>query len=347
MRTVLSHVHFPAAALTAFYSGETDALDKHLARPLLEAGIDLAQLDIGGDWVPRVINTAAENYFWNAMNNLDMCLHQLEQGARHFTLVRSADDLAQAQREKRAGFLLCLGGGRPLEGKPNLNLLSNLRLFHRLGVRVVQPAGYGRNRLADGVAEARTKGRLSYFGEEVVGEMDRLSMLIDTAAITDEGFAHIADLTESPLLNSRANCAALSAHPLNISDRRIKRLASGGGVVCLSFYADLLAKDKLRPDLTDLVNHIEHIAQLVGIDCIGLGGDISGLESLTPTRYERHPGRVNGLTFSARENDYGDGLDSWKQLRRIRDELAKRNYSDAQIQAIMGGNLLRLYRSIL
>ncbi len=347
MTRALSHVHFPEQALTSYYSCATKALDNYLALPLLQAGIDLVQLDLGGDWVPRVINAASENYFWNAMNNLDMCLYQQEQGSEHFVIATTKKQLEEAQQNNQVALVLCLGGGRPLEGKPNLNVLSNLRLFHRLGVRVVQIAGYGRNRLADGVAEARTKGQLSYFGEEVIAEMDRLGMLIDTAAINDEGFAHIMKLTQSPLLNSRANCAALSSHPLNLTDERIKQIAATKGVIGLSFYADLLAKDKLSPGAEDLIAHIEHLAEIGGIDCVGLGGDIAGLASKTPTRYERHPGLVNGLTFTERANDYGIGLDSWQNLVVIADRLGQKNYKDEQIQAIMGGNLRRLYQQIL
>lgn len=347
MNRTLSHVHFPEQALTAFYSSEANALDNHLAQPLLQAGINLVQLDLGGDWVARVINAASENYFWNAMNNLDMCLYQQEQGSQHFVIATTKRQLEEAQQNSQVALILCLGGGRPLEGKPNLNVLSNLRLFHRLGVRVVQIAGYGRNRLADGVAEARTKGRLSYFGEEVIAEMDNLGMLIDTAAINDEGFAHIRELTQSPLLNSRANCAALSSHPLNLTDERIKQLAATKGVIGLSFYADLLAKDSSSPGVEDLIAHIEHLAEIGGVECVGLGGDIAGLDSNTPTRYERHPGLVNGLTFTERTNDYGEGLDSWQNLAALADRLGQKNYKDKQIEAIMGGNLRRLYHQIL
>lgn len=344
--SILAHAHIPAKAATAFYSGEQRVLDNYFALPLIKAGIGAVHLDLGGDWVPRVINAAAENYFWNAMNTLDMCLHQLEEGAEHFTIARSAIEVLEAGRQGKVAFILSLGGGRPLEGKPNLNLLSNLRLFARLGVRVVQIAGHGRNRLADGVAEARTRGRLSYFGEEVIKEMDRLHLLIDTAAITDEGLEHIIEMSQSPLLSSRSNCAALSPHPLNLTDQRIRKIAATKGIIGLSFYADLLAADKAKPGVDDLVAHIEHIAALVGVATVSLGGDISGLDMPNPTRYERHPGLVNGLRFTERENDYGEGLASWERLDLIAAALARKNYREEDIAAIMGDNLLRLYGGV-
>ena len=353
---ILAHAHIPQQALTDFYQRGRFAFGARLAQPLLKAGIGAVHLDLGGDWVPRVLNTASENYFWNAMSNLDVLLHQAEhsgdksdngQDAAKWRLARRASDLEQAQQNHQLGIILALGGGRPLEGKPNLNLLSNLRHFYRLGVRVVQLAGYGRNRLADGVAEARTKGRLTYFGKDVVAEMERLGMLIDTAAINDEGFAHICELTRMPLLNSRANCAALSDHPLNLSDARIKALAQRGGVMALSFYADLVAKNRRDPDLADLIRHIDHIADLVGVECIALGGDISGLATPTPTRYERHPGLVNGIRFTERANDYVAGLDSEAGISTILEALAQKNYKEEEIAAIACSNLWRLYKKIL
>ena len=342
--------------LTDFYQHGRFTLGERFARPLLQAGIRAVHLDLGGDWVPRVLNTASENYFWHAMSNLDVLLYQAEhkkakdangRDASAWYLARGTADLERVQDNKQLAIVLALGGGRPLEGKPNLNLLSNLRHFYRLGVRVVQLAGYGRNRIADGVAEARTKGRLTYFGKDVVAEMERLGMLIDTAAINGEGFAHICELTQMPLLNSRANCAALSDHPLNLSDARIKTLARRGGVMALSFYADLVAKKKRDPGLDDLVRHIEHIADLAGVECIALGGDVSGLATQTPTRYERHPGLVNGIRFTERANDYVAGLNSPVGASAILEALAKKNYKDEDIAAIAGGNLLRIYRKIL
>ena len=351
MKGVMTHVHLPEEVINDFHQFGKFSLSEKLLVPLRVAGVEVFQLDLGGDWVSRVLNTASENYFWHAMNGVDLILSEHEQNttAADWVLVKSKADLAAARQAGQSAVILALGGGRPLEGKANLNLLSNLRHFHRFGVRVVQLAGYGRNRLADGAAEARTKGKLAYFGVAVVEEMTRLRMLIDTAAINDQGFAHIADLTSMPLINSRANCAQLSKHPLNLSDERIKKLAATGGVMGLSFYADLIAptaKYSKQPTVADLVNHIEHIAELVGVKHIAIGGDISGIDSPTPTRYERHPGLVNGIKFSERANDYAAGLDQLDGIKLIAEELERRNYKASDIEAILGGNMLRLYNEV-
>ncbi len=353
-KITLAHAHIPEQICADFYATGKYSLGKHLAQPMLAAGISRLGLDLGGDWVTRVLNTASENYFWNAMNYLDVVLRQQEaqteeeqKDSGQWYLIRCRADLDLSRHPEKLGILLCLGGGRPLEGKANLNTLSNLRHFWRLGVRAVQLSGYGRNRIADGVAEARTRGRLTYFGKDVVAEMERLGMVIDTAAINNEGFDHIRQLTDMPLLNSRANAAVVCPHPLNLTDERIKHLAAGGGVMALSFYADLIARDKKSPDVGDLVRHIEHIAGLVGTKHIALGGDISGMHTKTPTRYERHPGLVNGIAFTERDNDYAEGLDSPAGAEKVRDALTKLNYKSEDIAAITGGNLLRVYATVL
>ena len=359
--SILAHIHLPEKVINDFHQFRKFSLNEELVMPLLDAGVGIFHLDVGGDWVTRVLNTASENYFWNAMNGMDILLCDQENqqnnkennspnnspGDSKWLPVLKYDDIASAAKQQKAGVIIALGGGRPLEGKANLNLLSNLRHFHRFGVRVVQIASHGRNRSADGVAEKRTKGRLTYFGVDVVKEMTRLGMIIDSAAITDEGFTHITELTDAPLLNSRANCAALSEHPLNLSDERIKQLAATGGVMAVSFYADLIAVDKKQVEVADLVNHIEHIAALVGIEHVAIGGDVSGIDSPTPTLYERHPGIVNGIKFSERSNDYAQGLDKPQGITLIIEEMQKRNYKEDDINKVMSGNLDRIYRKVL
>lgn len=353
MNRIMTHVHLPEEVTNDFHQFSKFTMAEKLVRPLRDVGVNIFHLDMGGDWVARVLNTASENYFWNAMNGVDLILSELEQGQSkdsNWMLVKNIADLDTVTNTEVSGIILCLGGGRPLEGKANLNLLSNLRHFHRFGVRVVQLSGYGRNRSADGVAEQRTHGKLSYFGCAVVEEMLRLNMLIDTSAINDEGFAHIVELLgdkKLPLINSRANCKALSDHPLNLSDTRIKQLVATGGVMGLSFYADLVALSNNSPTIDDLVAHIKHLSDLVGVEHIAIGGDISAIDSPTPTRYERHPGLVNGLAFKERTNDYVEGCDKLTAIELIAEKLLQSNYKEDDIQAILGGNMLRIYRQVL
>ena len=347
MDRVMTHLNLPEEVINDFHQFGKFTLAEKLLKPLSSAGVGIFHLDLGGDWVSRVLNTASENYFWNAMNSLDLILSEREHDDSTWVLVRNIEDISHARSKGQSAVILALGGGRPLEGKANLNLLSNLRHFYRGGVRVVQLAGHGRNRLADGMAEARTHGKLSYFGKDAVEAMVQMGMIIDTAAINDEGFEHITELTDAPLLNSRACAAKISAHPLNLSDERIKKLAAGGGVMGLSFYADLIAVDKDEPSVADLVKHVQHICDLVGVGHIAIGGDISSIDSPTPTRYERHPGLVNGIRFRERKNDYAGGLDNFAGINLIAEELDKLNYKSEDIAAILGGNMLRLYKEIL
>ena len=347
MNRVITHLNLPEEVINDFHQFGKFSLHEKLLDPLSSEGVRFFHLDLGGDWVSRVLNTASENYFWNAMNGLDLILSELEHDDSNWISVRSWNDISHAQEKNQSAVILALGGGRPLEGKANLNLLSNLRHFYRSGVRVIQIAGHGRNRLADGVAEARTHGKLSYFGKDVVDEMTKMGMIIDTAAINNEGFCHITELTDMPLINSRTGASALSSHPLNLSDDRIKKLAATGGVMGLSFYADLIAVDKDEPGVEDLVRHIDHICSLVGAEYLAIGGDISSIDSPTPTRYERHPGLVNGIRFRERKNDYAKGLAGFGGINLIGEELDKRGYKEEEIVAILGGNMLRLYKEIL
>ncbi len=338
--------------------------------PLLRAqGVNVVNLAVGGDHVAQILYSASEHRFWDAHKKLDVLHSELEAGCQSFVLCKTAVDIDRALAEKKIGVLATIAGGRVLHGKSNLNLLSSLRSLYRLGLRGVQLTGNSRNRLGDGVGQQRSRGKLTGFGEQVVKEAARLGMVIDTAQLSDYGFYDLLNLTDSPIIDSHSCAAAVSPHPRNLSDDRLRAIAERGGVVGVSFRAALVDQHKDSPSVLDLLAHIDYISDLVGIEHVALGPDycayqtpvdrqaVKGFSNLgpdfcafdrkTPVQSEKYPGYIEGVWYGLRPSDFVNGLDEYQDFPRITEALLTQGYSSDECRLILGENFLRVYRAVL
>jgi membrane dipeptidase len=234
------------------------------------------------------------------------------------TVVLGDDDIGRvlSAGADQVAAVLAVEGGEALEGS-----LAVLRTLYRLGVRSLGLTWNGRNELADGVGEAGSDGGLTDFGRTVVAEMNRLGMLIDLAHIAERGFRDVLEVSEKPIIVSHANVRSRCDHPRNLTDAQIKALAARGGVLGITFVPDFV--DRSKPSLDRVLDHIEHVIQIGGPDCVGFGSDFDGFQGCLP-----------GLEHAGRMGNLGAGL-------------RKRGYSEADIAKILGGNLLRVLREIL
>lgn len=353
----------------AAVSGEEHVFDR-VYKPVLERqGVNLIHLAVGGDHVAQVIYSASELRFWDAHKKLDVLNSELEAGCESFVLCRTAADIDRALNEEKFAILATIDGGRVLQGKQNLNLRSSLRSLYRLGLRGLQLTGNGRNRLADGVAQTRSRGKLTGFGEQVVREADRLGMVIDTAQLSNHGFFDLIEVTQNPVIDSHSCAAAICDHPRNLNDARIRAIAERGGVIGLSFWATLVNQEKERPDVADLLHHVDHIAHLVGIEHLALGPDfcayqtpvnrevVRGFANLgpdfcafdrkTPTQSEKYPGWIEGVWYGKRSSDFIAGIEEHEAFPTITAALLDHGYSETECRLILGENFLRVYRQVI
>jgi membrane dipeptidase len=232
------------------------------------------------------------------------------------TPATSSDEVVDAKRKGMVAGLLSIEGADVIEGK-----IEMLRVFHRLGVRMVGLVHSLRNQLADGVTDRRTGGGLSELGTQAVEELNRLGMIVDVSHINDEGFWDVLDHTKHPVIASHSNSRAVCSHPRNMTDEMIVALAENGGVMGMNF-----APSFVHPTLATLqgvVDHIDRIVDLVGPDHVGLGSDFDGIPS-TPV-----------------------GLEDVTRMPYITEELVNREYSEVDIKKILGGNHLRLMKKVM
>lgn len=258
-----------------------------------------------------------------AMETLDIFYAECEKNRDEIVPVTSYEEIVKANEAGKIAALLSIEGADVIEGS-----LGSLRMLYRLGVRIVGLVHSIRNLLADGVEDSRTNGGLSELGVQVVHELVRLGIIIDVSHLSDAGFWDLIELVKEPIIASHSNCRSLCNHPRNLTDDQIRALAERDGVIGMNFAPFFIVPDeKLRSgaiaNVERLVDHIDHIAELVGPDHVGLGSDFDGIPS-TPA-----------------------GLEDVSKMMSITQELARREYSEEDVKNILGNNHLRVFREII
>ena len=264
-----------------------------------------------------------------------------------FILVRTAADILKAKREKKFGVLLgtqdsCMVG-------PELDRLAQLK---KDGVMTVQLTYNLRNLAGDGSLEPANSG-LSNLGRDTIRRIETEKLLLDLAhggaRTIDEAIAY----ARRPLVISHTGARALIDHPRNVSDAAIKAVADKGGVVGVYFMPYLASN--MHPAAADVIAHVEHIARVAGEDHVGIGTDNGVLPlQLDPEskrkldEWQRQriklgiaaPGEAVGVY------PYVADYNSVDRYKRFAADLAKRGWSEARLEKLMGGNFLRVYREV-
>ena len=318
---------------------------KNYHLPLLQkGGVKALLLIIGGDNSSMIKGT--DMMLLGAIEILDTFYQELEECPDVMQLCTRSSDIDHALDQGKVAVILGLEGGRALEGRPGQDSLSCLRTFYRLGVRSIQLTGNGRNRLADGIAEEHTQGGLSRFGISVIKEMSRLGMIIDLSHLSPAGVRDVLDLTQGPIVASHSNARSVCDHPRNLTDEIIKKIAERDGIVGLTLFSTLINKDKELATVEDLADHIDHIAELVGVEHVGLGPDFSEF-SIRISQWTGMRGNMEGMQYGDKENYFHPELKDWTHFPNISRCLLKRGYSGEAIGKVMGENFLRVYKRVL
>src|SRR5712691_4935559 len=306
-----------------------------------------------------------------ARHTFDLIDSVYEQAARHpdrMMMAFSAADIERAHKQHKLAALMGIEGGHSIENDIHL-----LRSYYRLGVRYMTLSWSNTNEWADSSGDiedpkVQHHNGLTDFGRQVVLEMNRLGMMVDISHVADKTFWDVIATTKAPVIASHSSARALVNHPRDMTDDMLRAVAKNGGTVQVNFFSGFLDEDyrkameaqskdqaaaiqkyidslkaqgkpinyieidrmgrewmaKIpRPPLKSLIDHIDHIAKVAGVDHVGLGSDFDGVSGATP-----------------------QGIDSAADLPKITQALLDRGYSAADINNILGGNLLRVFRQV-
>lgn len=242
-----------------------------------------------------------------------------------------------------AGVEAALGEGKialvlAMESMPGLDeSVELISTVHRLGVRVASIAHFGRTPLADGSAEDATGSGLTSRGVEALREMERLGIVFDVSHLGASGVAHVLELATKPVMATHSSARALRDHHRNLTDEQLRGVAATGGVVCVNFFAPFLAEKPEDMTLDRLLDHIEHVADVAGIDHVGLGPDFIReiMDDLTPPCCEDD----DPLGLDARASI--PGLEGPTGLPMVTEGLLARGLPEKDVAKIIGGNVHR------
>jgi len=292
-----------------------------------KAGLDMLVFAIGGD--SQLHANYADQPLRGTLENLDG-LRQEIAAAGEVRLIRHREDLPTAPGGPFA-LMLTLEGGRPIEGS-----LGLLRTLFELGLRMMQPVWNYRNELGDGAMEARTGGGLSQAGVAVIQEVNRLGIVLDVAHFAPSGFWQVLEINRGPLVCSHANAAAVTPHPRNLADDQIRAVASTGGVVGLQHSPGRV--HATEPTLERLLDHLDHMARVAGIEHVGIGLDLAGKTGSRPPKDER---------FATTEPKALIGFETVEEFPNLIEGILRRGYKPADASKILGGNFLRVFNHVI
>lgn len=275
-----------------------------------------------------------------------------------FAIATSPDEIEQQFAKGLISLPLGMENGAPINDD-----LSELERFHKRGIRYITLTHSKSNAISDSsYDENRQWGGLSSFGEIVVGEMNRLGIMVDISHVSDDAFYDVIKLTKAPVIASHSSLRTFTpGFERNMDDAMVKALAKNGGVIMINYgstFVDVksrewsdtrsaaleaaeteMGKDSQKykdfeesyrerhpfpfSTLDKVIEHIDYAVKLVGIDYVGLGSDYDGVGDSLPT-----------------------GLKDVASYPNLIQGLLDKEYSEADIKKILSGNLLRVWRQV-
>jgi membrane dipeptidase len=227
--------------------------------------------------------------------------------------------------------------------------LDRLRLFYDLGIRIIQLTYNVRNLIGSGCTE-RADGGLSLFGIEVVKRMNQLGIIVDLSHCGYQTTMDGIEVSTSPVAVTHSFSRKLFDHDRGKTDEQIQALAAKHGyfgVVTVPFFLSDLSQNEAT--LNDVLDHIEHVAGIMGIDKVGIGTDNPGppLEPLVTKLRELSVAMGFRKEHQVIPDAVLQGYKDRREWPNITRALVSRGYTDVEIKGILGGNFLRLFKEVV
>lgn len=289
------------------------------------------------------------------LEQIDVMKRLIVRYPQDLQFAESADDVTRAWKAGRIASLLGMEGGHQIGGS-----LGALRQMYALGVRYMTLTHFRNNGWADSATDAPLHHGLTPFGRDVVREMQRLGMLVDLSHVSADTMRDALKVARAPVMFSHSSAAAIDASPRNAPDDVLAMLKANGGIIMVNTYppyvseevrhwsatraaeeargkslnpgdpaaaAAVLAawvKSHPRPQatLSQIADHVDHIAKLIGVDHVGLGGDFDGIEVTS------------------------QGMEDVSTYPALLTELARRGWSQADLEKLASGNMMRVLRAV-
>jgi membrane dipeptidase len=243
---------------------------------------------------------------------------------KQFLRIDRATDFARAKAEGTIGIVI----GQ--QNSEHFQSVNDVDRFYALGQRVSQLT-YRGNRIGGGSSDAVDRG-LTEFGSSIVARMNQVGMAVDISHCADRTSIEAIEASTRPVLVTHSNCRKLVPNsPRCKTDDAIRKMAAKGGVMGVTMVRGFVSASG-PATMATVLDHVDHIARLVGVEHVGVGSDVDLDGRDLPTR-------------SPRKYDL-DGIDYSKKIYDLTEGLVRRNYSTQDIELILGGNFQRALASM-
>ncbi|MFZ4381466.1 MAG: dipeptidase [Sandarakinorhabdus sp.] len=350
------HNDWPGALRSSFgeawWQQDLKSDSRQYKRPLMTDIPRLHQGRVGGQfwsvYVPATVTGPAA--VKATIEQIDIVRGFVAKYPADFELAGTAADISRIQKTGKVASLMGVEGGSQID-----NSLPVLRMYHALGVRYMTLTHTKHNDWADSANEPARPQPLSAYGQAVIREMNRIGMLVDLSHVSPGTMKAVLGVAKAPLIFSHSSARAIADHVRNVPDDVLPLVKANGGVVMVTYVPGFInaptqaweaartgerqrlqalyiadparqgtamaawdAKNPAPPvGIKDVADHVAHLVKAMGVDHVGIGGDLDGIGS-TPTGLE--------------------GVETYPALIA---ELLRRGYSEADCEKIAGGNLLR------
>lgn len=304
--------------------GDVGTLRNHWLEELRQGGINVQVMPVSAEG-------SSELALRSTLRQLAATHREIQANLDSVQLCLDGSSIREAVAAGRIAMVLAMEGASALGDDPDL-----VRLFDMMGVRIISFTHLGRSFLADGSGEDATGSRLTRAGVGTLREIERHGILFDVTHLGQAGVSHVLELATRPVIATHSVARALHDHHRNLIDEHLAGIASTGGVVCANAVPGFV--DPTNPTLDRMVDHIEHMVEIAGIEHVGLGADFCS--------------EIFKWAYSDASNLMIEGIDARQKLDNfwaarhtplLTQALEGRGFTEDEIRAIMGENLLRLF----
>ncbi|HLJ51546.1 MAG TPA: membrane dipeptidase [Bryobacteraceae bacterium] len=254
--------------------------------------------------------------------------------------IGTGSDFMKAKTSGRYGILF------GLQNSAHFRRAEDVDTFYGLGQRVSQVTYNFRNLIGNGAFEPHDDG-ISEFGSKIIERMNQVGMVVDCGHAGDRTMLDAFSMSKQTVIISHGNCRALNpGHPRCVTDEAIRAMAKQGGVMGINFIS-FMVKDHEPTTVDDVIDHIDHVSQLVGIEHVGIGSDM-GIESndLGDPKVLQQILTTADKRYRVHHRETVAHLDHQKRTYDLTEGLIRRRYTDEQIRLILGENWRRVLTGI-
>jgi len=293
--------------------------------PLMLAGgvtAKVFQIGIDVDVGPDSLRSASIREGWSsrAMAALDEVDRLVAAQPDRVVIAKTAQDVRRAKRDGKIAIILGVEGAKLLDGRVEM-----VQKFYDRGLRELQLRWGVPNQIVE-------EEILTPFGRQVVKECNRLGIIVGLTHIPHRAFFQVIEMTKDPPLVCHGVAIRQTDGGWDLDDRQLKALAAMRGMIGLNFYSSCLGR---KPTIKKVIQQVDYIANLVGIDTVGLGID------LFPTT-----GKWRQFQHLQGEKEIAWAIPDLSHLPEVTEALVARNYSDADIKKVLGENFLRVAKEV-